>query len=246
MSIKTAKEFEKLKDIGAIVRKALDTMKAAVAAGVTTRELDQIGLQVLLDHGAEAAPPKVYGFPGAVCISVNDEANHGIPGGRVLKDGDIVKLDLVAEKDGFFADAAVTVPVGSVSSTAKSLIRCAESAFDSALRIARTNYRVRDIGRAVEHEVHRYGFNVMRDLCGHGVGRTIHEEPMVHNYYDPTCRTKLTEGLVIAIEPIVPSGSGRAILMPDRWTIRTADRHLSAHYEHTVVITNGDPLLLTA
>lgn len=246
MSIKTAKEFEKLKDVGAIVRKALDTMKAAVAAGVTTRELDQIGQQVLREHGAEAAPRKVYRFPGAVCISVNDEAVHGVPGNRRLKDGDIVKLDLVAEKDGFFADAAITVPVGNVSGTAQSLIRCAESAFDSALRVARTNYKVRDIGRAVERTVHRCGFEVMPDLCGHGVGRSIHEEPLVPNHYDPTRRTRLTEGLVIAIEPIVTSGSGQATLMADRWTIRTADRQLSAHYEHTVVITNGDPVLLTA
>jgi methionyl aminopeptidase len=246
MSIKTAKEFEKLKDVGGIVRKALDAMKAAVAAGVTTMELDQIGQQVLREHGADAAPRKVYRFPGAVCISVNDEAVHGIPGNRVLKDGDIVKLDLVAEKEGFFADAAITVPVGNVSRMAESLIRCAESAFDSALRVARTSYRVRDIGRAVEREVRRCGFKVMPDLCGHGVGRSIHEEPLVPNHYDPTRRTRLTEGLVIAIEPIITSGSGRSTLMADRWTIRTADRQLSAHYEHTVVITRGDPVLLTA
>ena len=246
MSIKSTKEFEKMKDVGGIVRKALDAMKTAVAAGVTTLELDQIGQQILREHGAEAAPRKVYKFPGAVCISVNDEAVHGIPGNRVLKDGDIVKLDLVAEKDGFFADAAITVPVGNVSATAESLIRCAESAFDSALQVARTDFKVRDIGRAVEREVHRCGFKVMPDLCGHGVGRSIHEEPLVPNHYDPTRRTRLTEGLVIAIEPIVTSGSGRSTLMADRWTIRTADRQLSAHYEHTVVITNGDPFLLTA
>ena len=246
MSIKTAKEFEKLKDVGGVVRKALDKMKAAVAAGVTTRELDQIGQEVLREHGAEAAPRKVYRFPGSVCISVNEEAVHGIPGNRVLKDGDIVKLDLVAEMDGFFADAAITVPVGNVSRTAQSLIQCAESAFDSALRVARTSYRVRDIGRAVEREVHRCGFKVMPDLCGHGVGRSIHEEPLVPNHYDPIRRTRLTEGLVIAIEPIITSGSGRSALMADRWTIRTADRQLSAHYEHTVVITSGNPLLLTA
>jgi methionyl aminopeptidase len=246
MSIKTSAEFEKLKTIGSIVRKALEAMKVAVAAGVTTQELDQIGLKVLREHGAEAAPPKVYRFPAAVCISVNDEAIHGIPRDRILKDGDILKLDLVAEKDGFFADAAVTVGVGNISDKAESLIRCAESAFGRALKVSRAGFKVRDIGRAVEREVRHYGFNVMPDLCGHGVGRTIHEEPMVPNYYDHACRTRLTEGLVIAIEPIVTSGSGAAILMPDRWTICTADRQLSAHYEHTVVITSGDPFLLTA
>jgi methionyl aminopeptidase len=188
----------------------------------------------------------VYGFPSAVCISVNDEAIHGIPGSRVLQDGDLLKLDLVAEKDGFFADAAVTVRVGAVSATADSLVRCAESAFQHAAKVARVGNRVYEIGRAVEGEVRRCGFSVMRDLCGHGVGRSIHEEPSVPNYHEPRCRSRLTSGLVITIEPIIAAGSGRGELQRDRWTVRTADRSLSAHYEHTVVITKGAPILLTA
>src|SRR5688572_11413637 len=135
MSIKTDEELEKLKAIGKIVRRALDQMSAAVHSGITTLELDRIGLRVLEEHGAEAAPPKVYGFPGAVCISVNDEAVHGVPGGRMLRDGDLVKLDLVAMKDRFFADAAVTVRVGKVSSTADALVRCAEAAFWRAMKV---------------------------------------------------------------------------------------------------------------
>ena len=246
MSIKSSDEFEKLKIIGKIVRKTLDRMTLEVRAGITTAELDQIGLSVLTKHGAEPAPSKVYGFPGSVCISVNDEAVHGVPGSRRLKDGDLVKLDLVAVKDGFFADAAVTVRVGNVSNTADALVRCAEAAFWKAMQVARVGFRTCHLGREIEGEVRRSGFSVMPDLGGHGVGRTIHEEPSVPNFYDRTCRTKLFEGLVIAVEPIVAAGAGDCVLSNDRWTVRTADRSLSAHYEHTIVITRGAPLLLTA
>jgi methionyl aminopeptidase len=245
MSIKTTAELEKLKIIGRIVRKTLDEMAAAVRSGMTTAELDQIGLKVLTHHGAEAAPPIVYGFPGAVCISVNDEAIHGVPGNRKLVDGDLVKLDLVAVKDGFFADAAITVRVGKVSGTADALARCAEAAFWKAMKVARVGFRTCHIGREIEREVRGQGFSVMPQLGGHGVGRTIHEEPSVPNFYDRTCRAKLFEGLVIAVEPIIAAGNGYGVLMPDRWTVRTADRSLSAHYEHTVVITKGAPILLT-
>jgi len=246
MSVKTNKELEKLKAIGQIVRKTLDAMKAAARGGVSTAELDQIGLKTLAAHGAEPAPSKVYGFPGAVCISVNEEAVHGIPGTRVLQDGDLLKLDLVACKDGFFADAAVTIGIGSVSSTADALVRCAESAFWNAMKVARIGYRTCHIGREVERETRRNGFSVMRELGGHGVGRTIHEHPNVPNFYDRTCRDRLHLGLVIAVEPIVAAGAGDGLLSADGWTVRTADHSLSAHYEHTIVITKGDPILLTA
>jgi len=228
------------------VRRALDAAAAAVRAGITTRELDEIGARVLRESGAESAPPKVYGFPGALCISVNDEAIHGIPGDRVIRAGDLVKLDLVAEKDGFFADAAVTVAAGEAGETAGALVRCAESAFHQAARVARAGNRVSEIGRAVERETRRCGFHVMRELCGHGVGRTIHEPPSVPNFHDPRSRVRLTEGLVITIEPIIAAGTGRGILQPDRWTIRTADGSPSAHFEHTIVVTRDAPILLTA
>jgi len=246
MSIRSQSQFEKLRTIGRIVRRALDTTAAAVRPGITTRELDAIGARVLSAHGAESAPPKVYGFPGALCISVNDEAIHGIPGDRVIQHGDLVKLDLVAEKDGYYADAAITVTVGEIGETAAALVRCAESAFYLATKAARAGNRVYDIGRAVEQETRRCGFHVLRDLCGHGVGETIHEPPSVPNYHDPRFRERLTEGLVITIEPIIAAGTGRSQLQRDRWTVRTADRSLSAHYEHTIVITRGAPILLTA
>lgn len=246
MSIRSQAELEKLRAIGRIVRKALDAAAGAVRPGVTTAELDEIGARVLSEQGAESAPPRVYGFPGALCISVNEEAIHGIPGERVIRVGDLVKLDLVAEKDGFYADAAVTVSVGEVSATARALARCAQSAFERAARVARAGNRVYEIGRAVERETRRCGFSVMRDLCGHGVGRAIHEAPSVPNYHDPRFRTRLTEGLVITIEPIISAGSGEGALQKDRWTIRTADGSLSAHYEHTLVVTKTEPILLTA
>lgn len=246
MSIRTQEQLERLRAIGRIVRLALDRTAAGVRPGVTTAELDALGARVLADHGAESAPPKVYGFPGALCISVNDEAIHGIPGPRVIREGDLVKLDLVAEKDGYFADAAVTVTCGAVSPEARKLARCAESAFWQAAKSAVAGNRVCDIGRAVERETHRCGFHVMRELCGHGVGRTIHEAPSIPNYHDPRFRQRLTEGLVITIEPIIAAGSGQGIQASDGWTIHTADRSWSAHYEHSVVITKAAPILLTA
>jgi len=246
MSIRSHAELEKLRAIGQIVRRALDAAAAAVRPGITTGELDAIGARVLADAGAESAPPKVYGLPGALCISVNDEAIHGIPGTRVIQSGDLVKLDLVAEKDGFFADAAISVHAGIASEAAEALARCAESAFHRGARAAQAGNRVSEIGRAVEQEARRCGFAVMRELCGHGVGRTIHEPPSVPNFYDPRSPARLTEGLVITIEPILAAGSGRGVLQRDQWTIRTADGSLSAHYEHTVVITKSAPILLTA
>lgn len=246
MSIQSNSELKKLQVIGRIVRAALDEMSEAVRPGVTTGELDQVCAAVLRKHGAESAPPKIYGFPGAACISVNDEAIHGIPGKRVIEEGDLVKLDVTAEKDGFFADAAITVRVGNVSQTADDLVRCAKSSFRQALTAARAGNRVYEIGRSVEREVRRCGFSVMRELCGHGVGRAIHEEPAIPNYHDPRRRTRLHEGLVITIEPIIAAGNGRSELQMDRWTVCTADGSLAAHYEHTIVITKDQPVLLTA
>src|SRR6186713_1017372 len=158
MSINTDEELVKLKAIGKIVRLSLDRMAGAVRSGITTLELDQVGLRVLEQYGADAAPPKVYKFPGNVCISVNDEAVHGVPGSRVLQDGDLVKLDLVAVKDGFYADAAVTVRVGKVSHTADALVRCAEAAFWKAMDVARVGFRTCHIGREVDREVRHRGF----------------------------------------------------------------------------------------
>jgi methionyl aminopeptidase len=246
LSITTPEELERMRAAGAVVRRVIEAMKRAVRPGVTTKELDDIGDKVMREGGAQSAPSLVYRFPGSSCISLNEEAVHGIPQDRALVEGDLVKLDVTVEKDGFMADAAVTVPVGEISKENQRLIACAERAFEKATLVARAGYRVLEIGRAVEREVRREGFSVIRDLGGHGIGRTIHEAPRVPNYPDPMAAEILSEGMVITIEPIIAAGSGRAILAKDGWTVRTADRKPSAHYEHTLVITKGAPLLLTA
>lgn len=246
MSINTPEELASMRAVGEIVRLMLDAMKQAVRPGVTTAELDEIGSKVMRQHGAQSAPQLVYKFPGVNCISVNDEAVHGIPSERTVQEGDLVKLDVTVEKDGFMADAAITVGVGQVPEESERLIACAERAFDKAMLVARAGFRVSEIGRAVEREVRRSGFSVIRDLGGHGIGRTIHEAPRVPNFADPAANEILTEGLVITVEPIIAAGSGRAAVDKDGWTVRTLDRRPSAHYEHTLVITKGEPILLTA
>jgi methionyl aminopeptidase len=246
MSINGPEELAGMRAAGAIVCLMLSAMKRAVRVGITTGELDEVGAEVMMQHGARSAPRLVYKFPGVNCISVNDEAVHGIPGKRALRSGDLVKLDVTIEKDGFMADAAVTVPVGEVTEERRQLVECAERAFRKAMLVARAGFRVSDIGRAVEREVRRSGFSVIRDLGGHGIGRTIHEEPRVPNFADPEANQILTAGLVITVEPIIAAGSGRTFVAPDRWTMITADHRPSAHYEHTLVIRKGAPMLLTA
>jgi len=246
LSITTPAELAAMRAAGAIVRRMLDAMKAAVRPGVTTAELDDAGAKVMREAGARSAPQMVYKFPGVSCISLNDEAVHGIPGDRAVQAGDLVKLDVTIEKDGFMADAAETVAVGEVAEESKRLMQCAQRAFEKAMLVARAGFRVSEIGRVVEREVRRAGFSVIRDLGGHGIGRTIHEDPRVPNFADPEAKQILTEGLVITVEPIIAAGSGRAFVAKDGWTVCTADRRPSAHYEHTLMITKAEPVLLTA
>jgi methionyl aminopeptidase len=246
MSINEPQELVGMVAAGDVVRFMLEAMKEHVRPGITTAELDEVGASVMRQHGAQSAPALVYGFPGVSCISLNDEAVHGIPGQRALQQGDLVKLDVTVEKNGFMADAAVTVPVGEVTEERQNLVACAERAFAKAMLVARAGFRVWEIGRAVEREVRRSGFSVIRQLAGHGIGRTIHEEPRVPNFPDAQSNQVLTEGLVITVEPIIAAGSGRVFVAPDKWTMVTADHRPSAHYEHTLMITKGAPLLLTA
>ena len=246
MCIQDEQELMSLKAVGRIVRQVLDAMKAEVKPGVSTLFLDEVGASVMQKNGARSAPRMVYQFPGASCISVNDEAVHGIPGERKLREGDLVKLDVTVEKDGFMADAAMTVPVGSVSQQAEQLMKTAEEAFGKAMQVARAGFRVFEIGKVVEREVRKSGFAVIRELGGHGIGRTIHELPHVPNYPDPQAQQVMNEGLVITVEPIISSGSGRVFTDKDGWTLRTTDQALSAHFEHTLVVTSGAPILLTA
>lgn len=246
MSIESAFDLEGMREAGRVTTETLDALQQHVADGITTGELDAIAAEVLRRNGARSAPRLVYGFPGTVLISVNDEIVHGIPGARRLRNGDLVSLDVTIEKDGFIADAARSVMVGQGSPAARKLIAAAESSLRAALHVARAGVRVNEIGRAVENEVKRHGFSVVRGLCGHGVGRTIHEEPEVPNVFDRWQRDVLTDGLVLTIEPMIAAGSSQAVEAEDGWTIKTRDGSLAAHCEHTLVITTGAPLILAA
>jgi len=246
VSIDSAEELEGLRAAGRVVAAALAAMRAAVSEGTTTAELDAVALGVLSAHGARSAPRLVYDFPGATCISVNREAVHGIPGPRRLRQGDIVTLDVTVELNGYYADAAVTVGVEPIAALARRLIEAAEAAWQAAAAKARAGEHLSVVGGAVEAEVRRRGFRVLRDLCGHGIGRTIHEAPSVLNYYDADYRARLEEGMVIALEPIISVGTQRTKQLPDGWTIASADDSLCAHHEHTLVITRDQPIVLTA
>jgi methionyl aminopeptidase len=246
MSIESDDDWRGLREVGHVTRLTLDALEAHVRAGVTTGELDEIAAALVAQHGARSAPALVYNFPRTVLISVNDEIVHGIPGARRLASGDLVKLDVTLEKNGYVADAARTVIVDRGSEIATRLARCAADAFEAALHVATAGARVNRIGRAVEREVRRQGFTVVQGLAGHGVGRTIHEWPNVPNHYVPSQRDVLTEGLVLTIEPMISAGSPHPVQDGDGWTIRTRDGSLSAHHEHTIVITHGAPIILTA
>jgi len=246
MSIESDGDLDGMREAGRITTETLDALQLAVAEGVTTGELDAIAKDVLDRHGARSAPAMVYGFPGTVLISINDEIVHGIPGARRLHRGDLVSVDVTIEKDGFIADAARSVIVGQGSKTARDLIAAAQSSLQAALRVARAGNHVNEIGRAVQAEVRRRGFRVVQGLCGHGVGRTIHEEPQVPNVYDRWQRDVLTEGLVLTIEPMITAGSAHPVQSPDGWTLKTRDGSLAAHCEHTLMITKGMPVILAA
>lgn len=245
MSIENKLDLEGLREAGRIVREALDAMEQHARPGISTLELNEIGAEVLRSNGARSAPALFYDFPAEICISVNDAIVHGIPSTQRVKAGDLVKLDVTVEKDGYIADAARTVVVGPASDDKYELADCARRAFYKGMQVARAGHRVNMIGRAIAHEVRQSGYEVVQGLAGHGVGRAIHEAPDVPNEYDARARQRLTKGLVIAVEPMISAGSGAIYEAEDGWTILTQDHALTAHYEHTIVITKGQPLILT-
>lgn len=224
---------------------ARDAMAAHVAAGVSTRELDAIGREVLRRHGARSAPQLAYDFPGTTCISVNDQLAHGIPGPRRLRDGDLVNIDVSAELDGYWADSGASYPVGSVTPRLRQLLFTTRAALNDAMREVRAGAPIRNIGRAVERRAKRGGFRVVRDLCGHGVGRNIHEPPNVPNTFDRRNDDVLHEGLVITIEPFLTTGATTINEADDGWTLCTPDGSVGAQFEHTLIVTRGEPIVLT-
>jgi methionyl aminopeptidase len=246
MSIESAADLAGMKHAGRVVALTIAEMKAAARVGMTTAELDAVAAASFKRFGARSAPQLTYGFPGVTCISVNDEIVHGVPGHRRLERGDVLKVDVTAELDGYIADAATTILLPPIRLSATRLTQAASAALRAALSVARTGEPVSVIGKAVESEARRAGFAVVRELCGHGVGRALHEQPSVPNYEDRFSRDRLTEGLVIAVEPMLMESASRAVQSNDGWTIRTRNGCLAVHEEHTIVIRNGAPLIVTA
>jgi methionyl aminopeptidase len=246
MTIDSERDLLGLRKIGKIVGITLQEMKAAVKAGIKTRELDALASAILKKHGARSAPYLTYKFPGVTCISVNDEAAHGIPGDRIIEEGDLVKLDVSAELDGYYADAALTVPVLPIAPAAQQLVEVAQAALDAAIAAAKAGQPINQIGRAAETVARKNHLQIVRELAGHGVGRGLHEEPRsVPNFYVPTARRPLNDGLVMAIEPHLTIGHGRIDTDKNGWTLRTHDRKLVANFEHTIAVMDDQPLLLT-
>ena len=246
MSITEVIELNALRRSGHVVAEALRAMEAAVAPGVTTAELDHIAERIFQHYGAISAPRRFYNFPGSTCISLNEEAVHGIPRGRKIRRGDLVKLDVTVDLEGWIADAATTVLVEPVRPVARRLAQCSREALTEALKFATIGQPIFAIGRCVQNHVEKAGFRVLRMLCGHGVGRSIHEEPVVPNFYDPVYDTVLQDGMVLTIEPIIAVSTEHIVKLEDGWTLITQDRSLSAHFEHTLCITPDGPQILTA
>jgi len=228
-----------------VVARALREMGRAVRPGITTAELDRIAEQVIRDHGARPAFKGYRGFPASICPSVNEEVVHGIPGPRALAEGDIIGIDVGAELNGWYGDAARTFAVGDVSDEARRLMRVTEEALERGIRQARAGNRVGDISHAVQSHVEEQGFSVVRDLVGHGIGRQMHEEPAVPNFGPPGKGPRLLAGQVLAIEPMVNAGGHAVTTRPDGWTVVTRDGRWSAHFEHTVAVGRDGPEILS-
>jgi methionyl aminopeptidase len=247
IQLKSAREIDLMAQGGKILAATIETLRGAVRPGISTGELDRIGEEFIRSHeGAVPAFKGLYGFPGSICASVNSEIVHGIPSAkRVLKEGDIISIDVGVGHKGYFTDSATTVPVGEISTEARELLAVTQRALDAGIAAAVLGNHIGDIGVAVQTVVERAGFSVVRDLVGHGIGVEFHEEPQVPNYGKPKRREKLVPGLTIAIEPMVNLGGPATKTLSDRWTIVTLDGSLSAHFEHTIAIAEGGPVVLT-
>ncbi len=245
--IKSQQEREKIRQTGHIVATVLAELRSAVRPGMTTADIDRLTEEALKRQGAKSSSLGYHGYPGWLCTSVNEEVVHGIPGPRILQDGDIITLDLAANYNGWHADSAITVPVGTISPEAQRLLKVTEDALYRGIAAARAGNRLQDIGRAVQQFVEAAGFSVVRQYGGHGVGRSMHEDPQVLNYVEPGYPNMLLRpGMVIAIEPMVIAGKKETLVLDDDWTVITTDGTNAAHFEHTVAITDGNAEVLTA
>ena len=245
ITLKSPHEIELMRRAGKITAAARALARDMVKPGVTTAQIDKAVFQLIKEQGATPSFLHYNGYPASVCVSVNDEIIHGIPGKRVLQEGDIVSVDVGAFIGGFHGDCAGTYPCGQVSDEALRLIRVTQQSFFEGITYAREGYRLSDISAAVQAYVEANGFSVVREYVGHGIGHQMHEAPEVPNYGKPGHGPRLLRGMTIAVEPMVNAGTAAIRQMPDGWTVRTADGKNAAHYENTVLITDGEPELLT-
>jgi methionyl aminopeptidase len=243
--IKSPREIEQLKKSNAIVAEVFEKLKGMVSPGITTKELDQVAEEYILSKGGHPAFKGYKGFPATLCISINEEVVHGIPGQRRLKEGDIVSLDVGVDFVGYFGDAAITFPVGEVDPEAKRLLEVTEKALTIGIEKAKIGNRLFDISYAIQRWVESHGFSVVRDFVGHGIGKDLHEEPQIPNFGSPHQGPRLEKGMVFALEPMVNEGTYEVRVLSDGWTVVTADGKRSAHFEHTIAINDDGAEILS-
>lgn len=243
--IKSDRELEYMRESGKIVAHTHEVLLDRIKPGISTKELDRIAEETIRKYGAEPSFKGYGGFPGSICASINEVVVHGIPDERILKDGDIISIDIGALKDGYHGDAARTHPVGQVSQVAQDLMEATKRSFYEGIKFARVGYRLSDISHAIQSHVESKGFSIVRDYVGHGIGQKLHEDPQIPNFGKPGKGPRLMKGMVLAIEPMVNQGGYEVKTLSDMWTVVTIDSKLSAHYEHTIAITDDEPLILT-
>jgi methionyl aminopeptidase len=243
--IKSPREIKQLKRSSTIVAEVFRELKKVVAPGVTTKELDQVAEKTILSRGALPAFKGYRGFPASLCISINEEVVHGIPGSRKLKEGDILSLDVGVNLNGYFGDGAISLPIGEVDQEAKKLIEVTERSLYVGIDQARVGNRLSDISYAIQSWVESHGFSVVKDFVGHGIGRGLHEEPQIPNFGSPHQGPRLEQGMVFALEPMVNEGTYEVKILSDGWTVVTADGKRSAHFEHTIAITDREAEILS-
>jgi methionyl aminopeptidase len=246
ITVKTAAEIEIMRQANTIVAGVLSLLQERMQPGLTTMEMDNWAEKYCRDHGAEPAFKGYRGFPGSLCISINEQVVHGIPSTRVkVREGDIVSVDFGTCYKGFYGDSAVTIPVGRISKENKVLLEVTQESLERGIKQVRVGNRISDVSRAVQEYAERFGFSVVRQFVGHGIGTNLHEGPEVPNYVQKQASPRILEGMVIAIEPMINAGTAKVKILKDGWTVITADRKPSAHFEHSVAATADGPLVLS-
>ena len=240
------KDIKALKAIGRVCAEALKLMMKEARPGMTTGELDNIGNEFIEKEGAVSAPIAMYEFPGATCISISPIIAHGIPGDHVMKEGELINIDVSASMDGYFADTGASMVLAKREPEIEKMLEAAKSALNKALQTAKAGVKLNQIGKAIQTEAKQHGYNVIYELTGHGIGHSLHEDPRaVFNFFKPDDRRILNEGLVLAIEPFLTTGRGHVVEEADHWSLRTVDNTIAAQFEHTIIVTKDEPIILT-